>query len=131
MQKTIDADLLEEIETLLITGDFGVEVTQEIIQDLTDRVSRKTLADSLALRAVLARFVDCYSRAGCSAPGIACRCGTSCGAMVGVNGSGKTTTAGKLAHYFKAAGRKVLLAAGDTSERRRLNSCRYGVIEIR
>ena len=112
--KTIDADLLEEIETLLITGDFGVEVTQEIIQDLTDRVSRKTLADSLALRAVLRDLLIAILEPVAQPLVLPADAEPAVVLMVGVNGSGKTTTAGKLAHYFKAAGRKVLLAAGDT-----------------
>lgn len=112
--KTIDADLLEEIETLLITGDFGVEVTQEIIQDLTDRVSRKTLTDSLALRAVLRDLLIAIVEPVAQPLVLPADAEPAVVLMVGVNGSGKTTTAGKLAHYFKAAGRKVLLAAGDT-----------------
>lgn len=112
--KIIDADLLEEIETLLITGDFGVEVTQEIIQDLTDRVSRKTLTDSLALRAVLRDLLIAILEPVAQPLVLPADAEPAVVLMVGVNGSGKTTTAGKLAHYFKAAGRKVLLAAGDT-----------------
>ena len=112
--KTIDADLLEEIETLLITGDFGVEVTQEIIQDLTDRVSRKTLTDSLALRAVLRDLLIAIVEPVAQPLVLPADAEPAVVLMVGVNGSGKTTTAGKLAHYFKATGRKVLLAAGDT-----------------
>ncbi len=112
--KTIDADLLEEIETLLITGDFGVEVTQEIIQDLTDRVSRKTLTDSLALRAVLRDLLIAIVEPVAQPLVLPADAEPAVVLMVGVNGSGKTTTAGKLAHYFKATGQKVLLAAGDT-----------------
>ena len=89
--KTIDADLLEEIETLLITGYFGVEVTQEIIQDLTDRVSRKTLTDSLALRAVLRDLLIAIVEPVAQPLVLPADAEPAVVLMVGVNGSGKTT----------------------------------------
>lgn len=112
--KTIDAELLEEIETLLITGDFGVEVTNEIIEDLTDRVSRKALTDAMALREVLRDLLINILEPVAQPLILPAEAEPAVVLMVGVNGSGKTTTCGKLAHYYKSSGQKVLLAAGDT-----------------
>ncbi len=112
--KTIDAELLEEIETLLITGDFGVEVTNEIVQDLTDRVSRKALTDAMALREVLRDLLIQILIPVAEPLNVPVDAEPAVVLMVGVNGSGKTTTSGKLAHFYKSSGQKVLLAAGDT-----------------
>ena len=111
--KIIDQALLDSIETLLITSDFGVSVTRDVIDRLTQQVARKDLADAQALKnalrehllALLTGTASELTLAGPSPQVIL---------MVGVNGAGKTTTAGKLAHYFKQQNRSVLLAAGDT-----------------
>ena len=113
-KKAIDDELLEEIETLLLSSDLGVEATQEIIGDLTQRVARKQLDDTdalfAALRENMLRILQPVEQpleipAGDSPFVIL---------MVGINGAGKTTTIGKLANRFKAEGRSVMLAAGDT-----------------
>jgi len=111
--KVIDQALLDSIETLLITSDFGVTVTRGVIDRLTQQVARKDLADALALKNalrdhLLALLTGTASELTLAGPG------TQVILMVGVNGAGKTTTAGKLAHYFKQQNRSVLLAAGDT-----------------
>lgn len=114
-KKVIDAELLEDIETLLLSADVGVESTQVLIQDLTDRVSRKQLADSEALfDALKLNMVNILAPVEkplvlppkTGKPFVIL--------MVGINGAGKTTTIGKLAKRFQAEGRSVMLAAGDT-----------------
>jgi fused signal recognition particle receptor len=113
-RKTIDDELLEDIETQLLTADVGIDATQAIVRDLTDRLARKELADpqSLiqALRDDLAAILEpCEQELA-----IGSADGPFVILVVGVNGSGKTTTIGKLARRFKQAGHNVMLAAGDT-----------------
>jgi fused signal recognition particle receptor len=113
-EKLIDDELLEEIETLLLTADVGVQATSEIIADVTRKVARKELANSGALYAHLQeQLVGLLAKV--EAP---LEIDTSHQPfvilMVGVNGAGKTTTIGKLAKQFQAEGKSVLLAAGDT-----------------
>lgn len=113
-KKTIDDDLLEELETLLLTADVGVEATSRIIDDLTGRVRRKELADPQALTAVLReQLLEILQRAQKPAP-LKPEGGPLVLLMVGINGAGKTTTIGKLAKRFHNEGRSVMLAAGDT-----------------
>ena len=113
-KKIIDDELLEEIETQLLVADVGVEATQTIIEDLTERVSRKQLKDPEALMEALQENME-QMLAPCNQPLFipeAIKPFTIL--MVGVNGVGKTTTIGKLAKRFQAEGRSVMLAAGDT-----------------
>jgi fused signal recognition particle receptor len=113
-KKTIDDSLFEEIETCLLLADVGVEATQEIMDRLTEQVSRKALKDSgalyLALReqmlALLAPVDQPLILPDQDKPFSLL--------IVGVNGAGKTTTIGKLAKHLLSAGKKVMLAAGDT-----------------
>jgi len=112
--KAIDDELLEEIETQLLIADLGVEATQTIIGDLTERASRKELADSDALFAALAEEMS-QILAPCNRPlTIPESDQPFVILMVGINGAGKTTTIGKLAKRLQAEGRSVMLAAGDT-----------------
>lgn len=113
-KKAIDDDLLEEIETRLLTADVGVEATSAIIQSLTQKVARKQLTDSDALYkalqdelAALLKPVEQPLRIDPSKEPFVIL-------VVGVNGAGKTTTIGKLASRLQAEGKKVMLAAGDT-----------------
>lgn len=113
-KKTIDDELLEDIETLLLTADVGVEATQRIIRDLTNRISRKELKDSEALMNALQDDMTAIL-SPCDAPlQIDSNSKPFVILMVGVNGAGKTTTIGKLAKRLQAEGRSVMLAAGDT-----------------
>ncbi|MEO5342371.1 MAG: signal recognition particle-docking protein FtsY [Gammaproteobacteria bacterium SHHR-1] len=113
-QKQIDDALLEEIETLLLTADVGVEAVNQIIQRLTKRVRRKELTDPQALTDSLkAELVEILT--ACDRPAIEVPPGkTLVVLMVGINGAGKTTTIGKLAKQFQNDGHSVMLAAGDT-----------------
>lgn len=114
-KKTIDDDILEELETRLLMADVGVEVTQKLIKRITEEVSRKNLSNVTELLSTLNKemieilkpveqplVVDNEAHQ----PYVLL--------MVGVNGVGKTTTIGKLAKKFQAEGKSVMLAAGDT-----------------
>jgi fused signal recognition particle receptor len=112
--KAIDAELLEEIETTLLLADVGVEATREIIDDLTERVSRKELGNAEALMSALHEDMEAIL-APVSVPLLITQeARPFVILMVGINGAGKTTTIGKLAHRLRQDGRSVMLAAGDT-----------------
>jgi fused signal recognition particle receptor len=112
--RRIDASILEELETRLISADVGVEATERILEDLRRRVARQELADVEALIAALRQSIAEILRP-CARPLV-----IDAGQrpfvilVVGVNGSGKTTTIGKLARRCADEGKSVLLAAGDT-----------------
>ncbi|MGB0733899.1 MAG: signal recognition particle-docking protein FtsY [Pontibacterium sp.] len=112
--KEIDEDLLEEIETLLLMSDVGVEATTDIIERLTDRVERKQLADAQALQVALKEELGALLGEVDQPLTIDNADGPFVILMVGVNGVGKTTTIGKLAKRFEKQGKSVMLAAGDT-----------------
>ena len=113
-KKEIDDELLEDIETLLLTSDVGVEATTDIIDRLTSRVQRNQLADAQALHqalkdelaGLLGDVEQPLVAQAENAPYVIL--------MVGVNGVGKTTTIGKLTKRFQSEGKSVMLAAGDT-----------------
>ncbi len=113
-RKEIDEEVLEELEMMLLTADVGVDATQQIIDDLTERVSRKQLGDSGALYAALRE--DMLKILAPASQPLVCDCEKQPYVilMVGINGVGKTTTIGKLAKKFQAEGKSVMLAAGDT-----------------
>jgi fused signal recognition particle receptor len=112
--RQIDAAILDELETRLITADVGVEATQRILDELRKRVARKELADARALLEALRRSIADIL-APCGRPlRIDRRHKPFVILVVGVNGSGKTTTIGKLARRHRDEGLSVLLAAGDT-----------------
>ncbi|RMD71111.1 MAG: signal recognition particle-docking protein FtsY [Gammaproteobacteria bacterium] len=113
-RKVIDAELLEEIETQLLMADVGVEATQQIIEDLTSRVKRKALKDPEALFRALREDMLAILRPVSQPLEIPDHIRPFIILVVGVNGSGKTTTIGKLAWQLKQGGLKVMLAAGDT-----------------
>jgi fused signal recognition particle receptor len=113
-RKRIDDELLEDLETLLLTADVGVDATARIIRDLTQRVKRQAMSDPQALLAALREdlrqiLVAAKAPVREAAPGR-----PQVILMVGVNGAGKTTTIGKLAKRLQDDGNSVMLAAGDT-----------------
>lgn len=112
--KEIDDDLLEEIETLLLMADVGVEATSDIIQRLTDKVERKQLGDAQALQVALKEELASLLHRSEEPLKVECNNKPYVILMVGVNGVGKTTTIGKLAKRFQSEGKSVMLAAGDT-----------------
>lgn len=113
-KKNIDAELLEEIETILLTSDVGIAVSQQIIADLTAQVARKQLSDPQALWEALQQHLQAVLEP-CEQPlVINTNHKPYVLLVVGVNGVGKTTTIGKLAKRLQQEGKKVMLAAGDT-----------------
>ena len=113
-KKAIDDDLLDELETRLLTADVGVEATTAIVQNLTKRVARKELADSDALYAALQAELTALLEPVEQSLSIDTTKEPYVILVVGVNGVGKTTTIGKLARKLQQEGKKVMLAAGDT-----------------
>jgi len=113
-RKTIDDDLLDELETRLLTADVGVEATTQIIQRLTQKVARKELADADALYKSLQAELAAMLKPVEQPLKIASQNKPFVILVVGVNGAGKTTTIGKLAKKLQLEGKKVMLAAGDT-----------------
>ncbi|WP_053188944.1 signal recognition particle-docking protein FtsY [Pseudomonas thivervalensis] len=113
-KKVIDDELLEDIETRLLTADVGVEATSVIIQSLTQKVARKQLTDADALYKSLQGELTSLLTPVEKPLVIASQNKPFVILVVGVNGAGKTTTIGKLAKKLQLEGKKVMLAAGDT-----------------
>lgn len=113
-KKQIDDDLLEELETLLLTADVGIEATAAILEALTDKVGRRELKDSDALFEALRDTLADELRPVEQPLHIDDTRSPYVILVVGVNGVGKTTTIGKLSKRLESEGRSVLLAAGDT-----------------
>ena len=112
--KAIDDELLDELETLLLMADVGIEATKGILAEITERLNRKELKDSAALQVALKeiltdKLLPCEVPLDLSAtepPHVIL--------VIGVNGVGKTTTIGKIASRLQQQGKSVMLAAGDT-----------------
>ena len=108
---TIDDDLYEELEEILIMADIGMDTTLEIIERLKDKIRKEKINDvemvQPALKAVIAEMMQGNDKAEENNE-------KKVVLVIGVNGVGKTTTIGKLAAKNKEAGKKVLLAAADT-----------------
>ena len=112
--RKIDAEVLDELETRLITADVGVEATRRILDDLRKRVARNELSNVEALLAALHDVLVNILRGVEQPLVIDSHIRPYVILVVGINGAGKTTTIGKLAHRLLAEGRSVMLAAGDT-----------------
>lgn len=112
--KSIDDDLMEQIEDLLITADIGMEATTRISQNLLQKVSRNELKDSQALFVALHDEMQSILAASEQPLIIPQQDGPFVILMIGINGAGKTTTIGKLAKRLQNEGKSVMLAAGDT-----------------
>jgi len=111
-KKAIDHALFEELETLLLSADVGVDATQKILDQLTEQLKRKQLKDPAALLQSLKEILNdllepCEQALTINASPFILL-------TVGVNGSGKTTSIAKIAHYYQQKNNKVMLAAGDT-----------------
>ncbi|TCW32713.1 signal recognition particle-docking protein FtsY [Gulbenkiania mobilis] len=109
----IDEDLYEELETVLLTADMGVDATTHLLKDVRERVSLRGLKDASelkgALKDALADLIEPLEKplqVEAKKPFVIM--------LAGVNGAGKTTSIGKLAKYYQSQGKSVLLAAGDT-----------------
>jgi fused signal recognition particle receptor len=112
--RKIDAEILDELETRLITADVGVEASGRILEELRRRVARKELNDVDALLNALQESMSQILKPVEQALVIDSRAKPFVILVVGINGAGKTTTIGKLAHRLLAEGKSVMLAAGDT-----------------
>lgn len=113
-KKMIDDSLLEDIETQLLTSDLGVSVTESFIKDLSSSLKRKQLNDGDAVMSTLKLDMTKLLNTVSTPLEIASHHHPFIILMIGINGSGKTTTIGKLAKRFQAEGKSVMLAAGDT-----------------
>ena len=113
-KKAIDDDMLDELETRLLTADVGVEATSLIVRNLTQKVARKQLTDSDALYKSLQSELTEMLKPVEAPLVIKSEHKPFVILVVGVNGAGKTTTIGKLAKKLQLEGKKVMLAAGDT-----------------
>ncbi|NBX00108.1 MAG: signal recognition particle-docking protein FtsY [Methylophilaceae bacterium] len=109
----IDADVYEELETILLTSDVGISATQALLDDIKQRVARQALSDTTQLKAALKDSLMALL-APLEKPLITSEHQPFVIMLTGVNGAGKTTTIGKLTHLFQAKGKSVLIAAGDT-----------------
>ncbi|MGO4347941.1 signal recognition particle-docking protein FtsY [Paenibacillus sp. MCAF9] len=113
-RKKIDEQFYEELEEILIGADVGVNTVMQLIDDLRVEVKKRKIEDALDLQPILSEKLiqlmkgDDHSGLRMAPSGITVIL------FVGVNGVGKTTTIGKLAHKFKSEGKSVLMAAGDT-----------------
>jgi fused signal recognition particle receptor len=114
--RTVDEDFFEELEEILIQADVGFDTVMELVDELKMEVKRRNIKNPVEVQSVISeKLVDIYE-SGEENPGALNirKDGLTVILFVGVNGVGKTTTIGKLAHKFKEEGKKVILAAGDT-----------------
>ncbi|MBQ4518884.1 MAG: signal recognition particle-docking protein FtsY [Clostridia bacterium] len=108
----VDDDLYEELEEALIMSDIGAETSAYIIETLKAKAREKGIKESLELKDLLREIIaDILSAQDAE---LHLEAKPAVIMVIGVNGVGKTTSIGKLAHYFKNQGKKVILAAGDT-----------------
>src|SRR5947207_3112340 len=112
-KREIDADLLDELEYTLISADIGARTTEEILDRIRERVQRHQLNDAGELRGLIREHLLEILEASERSPAFVSE-PPAVVLVVGVNGSGKTTTIGKLANRFKHEQRSVLLCAADT-----------------
>ncbi len=112
--KEIDRSTLDELEAILITADLGSKTTQEILGKLREKADRKQIKDAGELKRLIKEQILAILNATPARPGQAATGETQVIMVVGVNGTGKTTTIGKLAHALRAEGKSVLLCAADT-----------------
>ncbi|SFJ80053.1 signal recognition particle-docking protein FtsY [Thermoflavimicrobium dichotomicum] len=111
----IDEELFEELEEILISADVGVTTTMELVERLRQEVKERKIKEPSELQPLLSEIIsDMLELEGKSNQLQMNPDGMTVILFVGVNGVGKTTTIGKLAHRFKNEGKKVVLAAGDT-----------------
>src|SRR5436190_22210246 len=112
-RKEIDADLLDELEYTLITADIGPRTASEILERIRERVDRKMVGDAGELKGLIREhLLEVLQGTDRPMPHVAEP--PAVVMVVGVNGSGKTTTIGKLTSRFKSEGRSVLMCAADT-----------------
>ncbi|MBR2566676.1 MAG: signal recognition particle-docking protein FtsY [Paenibacillus sp.] len=113
-RKKIDEEFYEELEEILIGADVGVNTVMRLIEDLREEVKKRRIEDAAELQPVLSEKLTDLLRGEQNNELNMNPDGITVILFVGVNGVGKTTTIGKLAHRFKQQGKKVIMAAGDT-----------------
>ncbi len=113
-KKELNVDLLNEIEMLLLTADVGVETTDQLIKTLTQKLARNELSDAAAAQKCLQDEMKQILKPCDVSLDIPANISPYVILVIGINGSGKTTTIGKLAKYYRETGKQVMLAAGDT-----------------
>jgi fused signal recognition particle receptor len=113
-RKKIDEEFYEELEEILIGADVGVNTVMKLIEDLREEVKKRKIEDAAELQPVLSEKLTGLLRGEQNNELKMNPDGITVILFVGVNGVGKTTTIGKLAHRFKQQGKKVIMAAGDT-----------------
>jgi fused signal recognition particle receptor len=114
--RKVDEDFFEELEEILIQADVGFDTVMKLIEELKMEVKRRNIQDPGEVQSVISeKLVDIYNSGEEQSSTLNIQeNGLTVILFVGVNGVGKTTTIGKLAHKFKSEGKSVLLAAGDT-----------------
>ncbi|MED3552220.1 signal recognition particle-docking protein FtsY [Cytobacillus praedii] len=114
--RKVDEDFFEELEEILIQADVGFDTVMKLVEELKMEVKRKNIQDPQEVQSVISeKLVEIYEAGGEGSAELNMQEDSLTVILfVGVNGVGKTTTIGKLAHKFKGEGKKVLLAAGDT-----------------
>ncbi|MBM6618475.1 signal recognition particle-docking protein FtsY [Bacillus suaedaesalsae] len=114
--RKVDEDFFEELEEILISADVGVTTVMDLIDELKDEVKKRNIQEPRDVQAVISeKLVEIYQGDDRETEGLNIqKNGLTVVLVVGVNGVGKTTSVGKLAHKLKQDGKKVLLAAGDT-----------------
>lgn len=113
--RKVDEDFFEELEEVLLQADVGFETVLELMDELRYEVQRKNVRDTSNVQSVISeKLVEIYQAGEPELNEINFVDGLTVILMVGVNGVGKTTTIGKLAHRLKNEGKTVMLAAGDT-----------------
>jgi fused signal recognition particle receptor len=113
-RKKIDEEFYEELEEILIGADVGVNTVMHLIEDLRVEVKKRKIENAAELQPVLSEKLIQLMKGDEEAGLQMASSGITVILFVGVNGVGKTTTIGKLAHKFKSEGKSVLMAAGDT-----------------
>jgi fused signal recognition particle receptor len=115
--RTVDEDFFEELEEVLLQADVGFETVMQLIEELEMEVKRKNIKSTDGIQAVISeKLVEIYEQGEADITSLNIQPAGELTVIlfVGVNGVGKTTTIGKLAHSFKQQGKNVMLAAGDT-----------------
>ncbi len=113
-RRKIDEALLEELETLLISSDLGVDTTLDILDTVRERAARNELSDASAIRELIRDHLTTTLEAVEAPLTLEAEPGPAVLIVIGVNGSGKTTTIGKLAFRLRREGKGVVIAAADT-----------------
>jgi len=112
--KEIDRNTLDDLEAILISADLGTTTTQEILGKLREKADRKQIKDAGELKSLIKQQIREILNSTSALPAQPARGEPEVVMVVGVNGTGKTTTIGKLAHALRSEGKTVLLCAADT-----------------